>query len=201
MKAIPIIAVDIDEVLAANAPSFIAYTNEQWGMNLTVDDYHEHWSELWKTDHEETMRRAKQYNFSGVLESMRHFEDAKAVLSALAQRYKLVIITARRKELASLTDEWITRHYAGLFSEIHHAQIWDSDHPDASTLTKADLCREVGAAYLIDDQSKHCNAAQQVGVQSILFGDYTWSRTAETAEGVVRCANWDTVLDYFNDQI
>lgn len=194
----PVVAVDIDEVLAANAPSLVAYTNETWGMNLTVDDYHEHWAELWQTDHEETMRRAKQYNLSGVMESMGHFEDAKEVLVTLSEHYELIIVTARRREIAAVTKEWIERHYSGIFSDIHHAGIWDTEHPDASTYTKADICQEVGAAYLIDDQAKHCNAVQTAGIQAIMFGDYPWNRGSDLVEGVVRCRDWDKVGEYFS---
>lgn len=196
----PILAVDIDEVLAAQAPSFIAYTNKKWGLELTIDDYHEHWGEIWKTDHDETLQRAKDYNLSGVMESMSHFEEAAAVLRRLAQCYQLVIITARRKELATITKTWIERCYPEVFTEIYHAGIWDSDHPDAATFTKAEICLEVGARYLIDDQVKHCNAAQVAGVQSVLFGDYPWSRGAEVADGVIRCADWLAVEEYFHDR-
>lgn len=195
-----IIAVDIDEVLAANAPSFVSYTNKTWGMNLTLDDYHEHWAELWQTDHEETLRRAQEYNFSGAMESMGHFEDAATVLRELSDVYELVIVTARRKELAEITKQWIDHYYGGIFSDIHHAGIWDTEHPDAATYTKAQICNDVGACYLIDDQSKHCNAVQEAGVQAIMFGGYPWNRHDVIVDGVVRCDGWGAVREYFRDQ-
>lgn len=195
-----IIAVDVDEVLAANAPSFVEYTNEQWGMDLTVDDYHEHWAELWQVDHEETMRRAKQYNASEAITSMGHFEAANKVLRNLADRYTLVIVTARRKELEAVTEQWVSRHYDGIFSAIHHADIWDTEHPDANTFTKADICVKLGVSFLVDDQSKHCNAAQAAGVQAIMFGDYPWNRSDDITPGVIRCADWDEVGHYFEQQ-
>lgn len=194
----PVIAVDIDEVLASNAPSFIAYTNEQWGLNLSIDDYHEHWAELWGVDHEETFRRATQYNISGVMETMPHFADAKEVLEALSDDYDLVITTARRKDLTEVTKQWIDTHFKGIFSAIHHVGIWDTKHPHANTFTKAEICAQVGASFLIDDQSKHCNAVQQAGIQAIMFGDYSWNREDQVVEGVVRCGSWAAVLEYFN---
>lgn len=192
-----IIAVDVDEVLAANAPSFVAYTNEKWGMGLTVDDYHEHWSELWQVDHAVAMQRAKDYNASHVIKSMGHFEEATAVLRKLSAKYELVVLTARRREMQDITAEWIHRHYGDVFSAIHHAGIWDDEHPDASTFTKADLCMELGVSYLIDDQSKHCNAVQSAGLQAIMFGDYPWNKHDQLVDGVVRCADWNAVDRYF----
>ena len=195
-----IIAVDIDEVLAASAESFIAYTNDQWGMDLTIDDYHEHWAEVWKVDHAELLRRAKQYNSSGVLESQRHFEEAEAVLTELAQAYKLVIATARRRELSGPTEKWLEDHYGGIFSEIHYAGIWDTNHEDAAHFTKAALCQEIGADYLIDDQLKHCGSAAESGISAILFGNYTWNQAEVLHPNINRCSNWHEVLEYFNEQ-
>lgn len=194
----PVIAVDIDEVLASNAPSFIEYTNKKWGLNLTIDDYHEHWAELWGVDHEETRRRAAEYNLSGVVEVMPHKGEAVDVLKQLAKGYTLVITTARHRELTDITKKWIDTYYQGIFSDIHHVGIWDTAHPHANTFTKADICQQIGASFLIDDQSKHCNAVQEAEIQAIMFGDYSWNRNDEIVEGVVRCGNWDAVLEYFN---
>lgn len=194
----PIIAVDIDEVLALNAESFIAYTNQQWGMDLTIDDYHEHWAEIWKVDHDETIRRASEYNISGLHETMQHFEEAVAVLEALASKYKLIIVTARRQELAEKTERWIEARFSGIFSAVHYAGIWDTQRKDAVTFTKAGICLELGVNYLIDDQSKHCNAAQEAGIQAVMFGDYSWNRNDQLVDGVVRCADWIKVQEHFD---
>lgn len=193
-----IIAVDVDEVLAANAPSFITYSNRQWNLNLTIDDYHEHWAELWGVDHEETLRRASQYNASESIAEMAHIAEAEGVLRSLAERYELVITTARRQEVSQVTRQWIDAYFSGIFRDIHHVNIWDTEQPDAHTYTKAEVCKQIGASYLIDDQSKHCNAAQLAGVQAILYGNYPWNRSDEIVEGVVRCANWYEILDYFD---
>ena len=185
-------------MLASNAPSFIAYTNKKWGLNLKIDDYHEHWAELWGVDHEETRRRAAEYNLSGVVAKMPHNAEAVDVLKELAKDYTLVITTARHRELTDLTKKWIDTYYQGIFADIHHVGIWDTVHPHANTFTKADICRQIGASFLIDDQSKHCNAVQEAGIQAVMFGDYSWNRDDELVEGVVRCSNWPAVLEYFN---
>lgn len=35
------IAVDLDDVLSASVPGFVAYSNKRWGTTLTLDDYDE----------------------------------------------------------------------------------------------------------------------------------------------------------------
>ena len=61
------IAIDIDDVLAENAIGFVAFSNERWGTRLRVDDYSEHWSEMWHVDREEAERRAHVFHDSGAI--------------------------------------------------------------------------------------------------------------------------------------
>lgn len=40
------IAVDLDDVLSASVPGFVAYSNKRWGTTLTLDDYDEDCEQL-----------------------------------------------------------------------------------------------------------------------------------------------------------
>lgn len=191
------IAIDIDDVLAAGAEAFIAYSNERWGLRLTLDDYDEQWSEVWKTDFEETQRRALEWHHSGVVGKKRHYPDAGPVLRKLRAHYELVVVTSRRRVLLPETDAWLKQHFPGVFSAVHYAGIWDVAKKDNHTATKAELCREIGADYLIDDQLKHCFAAADAGINTILYGDYSWNRTDYLPDGVTRCVSWQDVEDFF----
>lgn len=62
-----VLAIDIDDVLAANAAGFVRFSNERWGTNLAVDDYDEHWAKVWEVDEVETARRAIELHESGVI--------------------------------------------------------------------------------------------------------------------------------------
>ena len=66
------IAIDIDDVLAENAIGFVAFSNERWGTRLSVDDYSEHWSEMWRVDSEEAERRARIFHDSGIIKGYAH---------------------------------------------------------------------------------------------------------------------------------
>ncbi len=54
----PIIAIDIDDVLADYAAGFVKFSNARWGLNLTIADYDEHWGNVWGVDVDEVRRRA-----------------------------------------------------------------------------------------------------------------------------------------------
>ncbi len=193
------IAVDIDDVLAANAPAFIAYSNKKWGTNLTIEDYDEHWVPVWKVDQKEAERRATEYHGSGVFSTFKHFPEAKPVLQRLAKHYRLVITTSRRSELEKETLDWMDRYFGNIFEEIHFAGMWDEINEESHRMTKAELCKRIGADYLIDDQPKHCFAVAKTGIQTLLFGTYPWSRDiGELPPKVLRVKDWQEVEKYFD---
>lgn len=198
----PIIAVDIDDVLSNLAQELINYSNRTWGTNLTVEDYNEHWGDMWKVDDAEVKRRSDQLHNGALAAKLKHDQDARPVLDKLVKEYTLVLATSRRRRITRETAEWIDKYFPGIFSEIHYSGIFDTkDHADLQVqLTKADILRKIGAAYLIDDQPKHCLAATKVGVKAILFGDYPWNRRTKPKPGMIRAKNWQEVLEYFDGQ-
>ncbi len=195
----PIIAVDIDDVLAANAKGFVEYTNRMWGLSLTVQDYDEHWAKLWGVDNEETSRRSDEMHASGVFAYHEHFPAAKPVLKHLRERYELVIVTSRRKVIQNVTYQWIDRYFPGIFSDIHFVGIWDTITDSSIHMTKGDALKTIGATYLIDDQLKHCLSAGEHGVDAVLFGDYGWNQyETKLPDHITRCDDWQAIREYFD---
>lgn len=194
----PIVAVDIDDVLAANAKAFVDYTNKKWGTSLTIDDYDEHWAKVWKTDLVETVRRADEMHDVGHFGRHEHSTEAKPVLEKLSEKYDLMVVTARRKSIEAETLAWLDKNYKDVFKNVHFAGIWDTITDGSIHMTKADVLKDVGASYLIDDQLKHCLAANKTGVKTILFGDYSWNQSDNLPKSIVRCHSWTDVLEYFD---
>lgn len=195
----PTIAVDIDDVLAAYAEDWIAFSNQAWGTNLTVDDYHEHWAEVWGVDHENWKKRVAYYFDHADVSDLGHNEDAKTVLDGLSDRYEIVIVTSRRSEFKEDSLDWLNRHYGGIFQEIHFAGLWEELNNDTHLYTKADLVKQIGADYLIDDQLKHCIASAEVGIPALLFGNYAWNQTDQKLpDGVTRVQDWHAVQEFFD---
>lgn len=195
------IAVDIDDVLADQAGAFIQYSNQTWGTNLTINDYTEHWAQLWKVDLAEIEKRSHLYHESGTMGTFAHKSDALPALQKLTQSYRLVIVTSRRTRVKDETLEWIDRYYKGIFDEVHFAGFFDTVTHERFNLTKADIVRDLGADYLIDDQLKHCLATASAGIETILFGDYTWNRMeSELPDRVTRCVDWKDVEVYFESR-
>lgn len=195
----PVIAVDVDDVLAANAAGFLAFSNERWGTQLTIDDYSEHWTDMWQVDHDEAERRSAIFHASGAVRHFAHDLSAEKVLRKLAQSYTLVVITSRRLSIEKDTLAWLDEHFKGVFDKIHFAGIWDTeDTREARKQTKRDLCEKLGVQYLIDDHPKHCFAVADAGMTGLLFGAYKWNEhTGELPKNVVRVQDWQAVAEYF----
>lgn len=194
------IAVDIDDVISASAEGFLTWSNEQLGTNLTIDDYQEHWGQMWQVDHEEVIRRAHAYYASGHQEKFAPIDDAYDVLRALKERFRLIIITSRRDSGSGLTDAWIKKHYEGIFEDIVFSGFYNAITEDSFHRTKGDIAKQTGVDFLIDDQLKHAVAAAEVGIPSVLFGNYPWNQADALPEGVVRAHGWKDVLNFFNDK-
>ncbi len=201
----PIIAVDVDDVLASSALAFVEFSNQRWGTNLTIDEYHDDWAMLWKLDkeHEESMKiiskRAEEF-FAHHLRDMDHDVSAYEVLVNLKQDFDLIVVTSRRLQTKGDTLAWIQERYEGIFAEdkIFFAGFYDTIEKGSFTKDKGALLKSLGASYHIDDQPKHCNGAIVQGVQGILFGEYGWQRGEALEDTVVRVKNWEEVLEYFN---
>jgi len=196
----PVIAVDIDDVLAAHAEAFIAYTNRKWGTNLKVEDYHEHWEDIWGVDLEEVERRSAEYHLTHEYRAYKHRHEALPVLQKLKKDYRLIVVTSRRREALQDTLDWLGEFFDGIFEDVHFGGFWDKIHDQSVHLTKLDICREIGASYLIDDQLKHCEAVAGAGMRAVLFGNYRWNQADKLPERVTRCNDWAAVGTYFARQ-
>lgn len=189
-----LIAVDLDDTLAASAKGLIGYSNQKWNLQLTLDHYSENWAEMWGVSLEEAIRRGEDFHKSDSIAWYQAIAN-KAVLKRLSARYDLVVLTSRRVVLRDVTTSWIARNYPDIFANVHFAGIWDDVNADDALArlahTKAEICRLLNVDILIDDQPKHCMGAAQAGIRSILFGDYPWNRDNTIGhENLSRALTW-----------
>jgi 5'(3')-deoxyribonucleotidase len=195
------IAVDVDDVLSLTAEAFIAHTNKLFGHQLTVADYQDDWGKMWGVPLDQAMRRAAQVSKEHhYLKECLAIEHALPVLQRLKKDYRLVVVTARRLVTKQTTEDWLAKQYPDVFSDIIYAGIWDSTDNITERVhrSKANICQELGADYLIDDQLKHCIGAADCGITSLLFGGYPWAQTTnELPNNLIKVDNWKQVEEYF----
>ncbi len=192
-----VIAVDIDDVLAVNGQTFIEFSNNQWGTKLTIEDFQEDFRTMWGISNDEVAERMEEYARLGIVSDYPHIEDAVPVLAKLKLNYRLIVITSRRQSLINHTDAWLKKYFGELFEEVHYSGIFDNLDHGSYHATKAEICKDVGADFLIDDQLKHCEAVAEAGITALLFGEYTWNKVTNLPRRVLRVNSWAEVEKYF----
>ena len=199
----PIIAIDIDDVLAEFTESVRQRVNESTGLTLTREDYQirgDYWGyyeTVW-AQHEAAHSQSIETYVTEMAVSQLHIPmlpGAAFALTRLSEQYNLVCITARPKSLRTATEEWLKENVAELSIEIYFTNHVDVDAP---TVSKGEICARVGASYLIDDNVDHCVSAREHGITPILFGEYGWQYTVP--EDLVRCRDWPMIIEYFENE-
>lgn len=206
----PLIAVDIDDVLTHSAEAVIEFSNSQWNMNLTINDFDEDWRKLWGLSPEEEAemhRRSLEIRTAEVIGGgLVPRQDAERVLVQLACYADVVAVTSRRRTVETATRRWIDHYVGGAVKKIYFAGIYDEDtkhatHDARIAATKHDILSTVKPDYFIDDQPKHCEAALELGIKTIIFGNYPWNKNTDIEkQGAVRCPTWRDVEEYFIKQ-
>lgn len=192
-----LIAWDLDDTLAEHAQGFAELCNKLWGLKMTAEDFTEDWCTMWGVDLEEVNRRSRIIHASDASLYYPPIKGAYEVVSAVGERNTNLIVTSRREPLKAHTATWIANHFSGLFEGIYHSGIFDRETDQDHVLSKAELLQKLGADYLVDDQPKHCNAADELGIKAVLYGDYAWNRNVELREGVDRCHTMQELGEYF----
>jgi 5'(3')-deoxyribonucleotidase len=197
----PIIAIDVDDVLAQFVPAFCVYARKKWNEEITLEIFTEDWSKIMKKNDLATIkaRAAEMFADTDFYNNLLPVVGAKKTLQKLADKFVLVPMTSRISPQRDVTTNWLLKYFGDIFEETIFSGAYEADSDFSKTvhLSKGEICYEVGASYLIDDQPKHANGGAAVGINAILFGDYHWNRDIEIIDGVTRATNWGGVADYF----
>ena len=201
----PIIAVDIDDVLAAENEGMRLFINETHGTKHTSKDYlieapyWGFWEQVWGVDEDEGHARHEAFVTSGVKASLKVLDGAIPTINWLKENYELVVVTSRDNRLVELTHEWLEKHFPQTFTNIEFVHVWDEDQKASKRI----ICKDIGASYLIDDNMEHCGDVAKENIQCLLcllFGDYGWNKKANLPVGITRVKNWQQVRKFFENE-
>lgn len=195
-----IIAVDIDDTICQSLEAFRIRTNEFTGANLKPEDYRitgEYWGfyeRVWD-----------QHGLTGETTVQEVYEDlhtnqslvpllpgAELAINQLSKDFDIVLLTARDYKWEAATKMWLIEQFGQEAPEVYFSQ----GHRDTSSKNKGQICKELGAKWLIDDNVEHCITAIDEGIIAILYGEYGWQVDAPKA--LVKCRDWQAVLEYFD---
>lgn len=194
----PLIAIDIDDTIAASTESIRLLANKKTGASLSPEAYQakgEYWGyyeRVWEANDLGGQVHYSDFEKEMVVDQSQVplLPSAGFAVAELSKRYDIVLITARDKTWEEATRRWLTENFPGRTIDVH----FTAAHKDERSMTKGQLCRHLGATVLIDDNVEHCQSALDEGIEAILFGQYGWQHAAP--RGMRRCLDWPAVLEY-----
>jgi uncharacterized HAD superfamily protein len=197
----PTIAVDIDDVLFDEHKSIRTFINQTYGLKLTPKDfaiegpYWGFWGKVWGVDEETSRKWFDAYVKSGAKTKPTFVPGAIDSIGRLSEHHELVIISARDTPNHQATHVWLDKHFPNTFKSVEFVVAWYSD----MKASKAAIAKEIGAAYLIDDCLSHCKDAADMGITTVLFGDYGHSRAYQGDHPLItRAYTWQEVEEFFD---
>ncbi len=194
------IGVDFDDVLVNSAQCAIAVYNNQYGSDLTLDDWYDFTDmSRWQADDlsQAAERVGAIFSSDEFADSVEALPGSQAALEDLQSRgHRLTIITGRLAVARAQTLRTAERLFPGLFSD---QSLYLTSHfaADGQRRRKSYYSQQLGMSHYLDDQAIHVSdVAQTQQVHVALFGSYPWNQ--QEVAGIPRLAQWSQYQEFFN---
>lgn len=184
------IAVDLDDVLFDFIGYFFEWHNQQYGTEIEREDMGMGrliW-DVWDGTKEEAAERIPTFFQDVDMFSMPPMEGAVKALNRLKERFRMYVISARDTSAVKVSESWIEKYFSGVFEEVHLGIANPMDQGEG--VSKAEMCVQVGAKLLIDDQIVHARECANLGIKLLVLGDNPWSRERTLPLNSYRVRNW-----------
>lgn len=195
------IAVDIDDTITDSISAMHRVANSQGDVDIPIESYRqpgEYWryyDRVWAAhgvkDRIDAQQIFKEIQTNQNLVPL--LPGAEFAILQLMSRYHVVLITSRDEDYREYTEAWLKEQ----FGEKSPSLYFSSAHKDQGAETKGQICKRLGAEWLIDDNVEHCMGAEKEGVKAILFGEYGWH--FQKPPELLNILDWPGVLEYFTD--
>ncbi|PFH54767.1 hypothetical protein AMATHDRAFT_169464 [Amanita thiersii Skay4041] len=190
-SSLPVIAVDLDDVLSQTNRVVANWHNEQYGTNMDLSTfyYYYYWKNpFWGTP-AETSKKVKAFYAGDYIYTALPVVGAKEGVQALKDMgYKLIIVTARLEDTADKSWIWVDKYFPGIFDSIvctgQFKDAHKTGHQVVTRLNKAQICADLKARLLIDDSAENALdcASATPAIPVLLFGDYEWNKRKSSME-------------------
>jgi 5'(3')-deoxyribonucleotidase len=187
-----IIAVDCDDVLVETAADIFAHYNRLHGTDIS--DYFEIWQAM---SSDESQNGRNTYLDSQEYLNKQPVKDAMRVLTKLNESCELHIVTGRPSFMQDVTLAWLEKHLPQVFKTVIFTNYF-SESGKVAKRSKPEVCRAIGADYLIDDHVHHAEAVAAAGIPVLLFGSYPWNADFNETALIHRVRDWQAVEEYFD---
>ncbi|MEI7792390.1 MAG: hypothetical protein WCI57_02815 [Candidatus Berkelbacteria bacterium] len=185
------IAFDLDDVLTNTTEKLTDYFNHLHGTSHTLVDHvtfglHEVWCKP-----EEYCRTVCDDFLSLHIPELSPYEGAQVLLEQLSSNgYEIVIISSRPSIHFGATEAWIAKHFSGLKIELYLA---GQKHLNIPGRTKAEICKSIGATYIVDDAPHHIDDCSSEGILCFLW-DRPWNQDYKETDVARRVKSYDELI-------
>jgi uncharacterized HAD superfamily protein len=187
-----IIAIDCDDVLVPTAPMILAHYNSTYGTAIALKDFYSNELSVWGVEDGTIARdRVDAYLETEEYQNATPFIEAIDAIHTLGEYHELHLVTGRTDILTTATEKMLTEHFPGLFTSLEFTNFFGE-----KARSKAEVCLQLGADYLIEDHLHHAKVVAECGTNVLLFGTYPWNQTDEPLpSNIRRVQNWQEVVD------
>lgn len=191
-----VIAVDADEVLAEFMEYFLMFHNKKYQTKfLKTDVTSFRFEEVFNIEETEVLHRIGEFYEDVLIREMKPVAGAiEGVQSLLDKNYELQIVTARPPYYKEKTVEWVERHFPDKFKQIHFA--FNPFNKNSERLTKAQICKQIGAGVLIDDNLVNAVDCAENGITVYLM-DAPWNQVEDLPGNIIRVESWEEIVERF----
>lgn len=180
------IGIDIDDTLSESIEATDYYAKEYTETILKrkfemkkLKEYNETWyleAYGWTQKEDEDFFRLYQYK---ILQSAKPKKDVQETIKRISNNNKIIIITAREKELKDITIKWFKDNNIK-FDEI----IFEKKD-------KIIAAKENNIDLFIDDNYKICKSMSEIGIKALLMNSRFNSK--KELEQIIRVYNWKDI--------
>lgn len=187
------IAVDADEILAGFIDHFLVHYNSKYQTSVSKDKiYSFKLDPIFNTTEDIFLKRMDEFYESGEVLRIKPVKGAlQGVDQLLKKEYFLEIITARPALYAEATKEWVNKHFPKRFKQIHFA--FNPHNKNSENITKAQVCKKIGAKVLIDDNIDNALDCAKNGITVYLM-DAPWNQAEDLPKNVIRVKSWKEII-------
>ena len=172
------------------------FYNELKGTHYTVDDFHSYsfWKVWGGTAEEAAEIMSLFFKSPYFVNGIPLVEGSVEALTTLSQKFDIYIVTSRHLCIEDITRKWVRDNFPGLIKEIYIGNLWNKE---GRKITKKEMCQQIGASVLIDDNWNYVHECIGTVEVPILFGVYGWNRREDPKDynAMVCCKNWEEVVN------
>lgn len=187
-----IIGIDLDEVIADSLNSFLEFHNDTYGTSLTRKQFYCY--EVWKIlgeAPEETIQKFYDFYKTHYFDNVKPVAGSVEGIEKLSKNHKLMVITARPKNISKKTEKWLDKYFTDKFSAIHFTNSYSLQGEE---IKKSELCQKLEVDVLIEDSPYNAKECISNKTKIILL-DRPWNETEKVKTGISRVYSWKEIAD------